>query len=87
GVEVEFIDAALRSQLNLADAGGVIVRSVKADSVAEKMGLKTHDVILSINGTGITTIWEFRRIIKGLLESGKKIKLEIIRQGKKQVIE
>ncbi|MFA5793448.1 MAG: PDZ domain-containing protein [Candidatus Brocadiia bacterium] len=86
GAEIEFIEPPLRAQLNLEDKGGVMVAKIKADGLADKIGLKQYDVVLSINGTGIITVWEFRRLLKSSMESGG-VKLEIIRQGKKQMLD
>src|SRR5262249_13192403 len=50
GVEVAAIDAALRSQLRLPSASGVLGNQVMADSSAAKAGLKVHDILLEIDG-------------------------------------
>lgn len=86
GAEIEFIEPPLRSQLNLQDAGGVMVASVEEGGLAGKIGLKQYDVVMAVNGANIVTVWEFRRLMKSAVELGK-VKLEIIRQGKKQVLE
>lgn len=86
GAEIEFIEPPLRAQLNLEETGGVMVASVEEGGLSGKIGLKQYDVVLSINGAKIVTVWEFRRLMKSAVELGK-VKLEIIRQGKKQALE
>ncbi|MFH1228149.1 MAG: PDZ domain-containing protein [Planctomycetota bacterium] len=86
GADIEFIEPPLRAQLNLEDKGGVMVAKVNADGLADKIGLKQYDVVLTVNGSGIITVWEFRRLLKSAMEEGK-VKLEIIRQGKKQILD
>lgn len=80
GVEVSFIDEALRDQLDLAGDEGVIVRDVVLDSPAAKAGLEEHDVVLSVNGEPVKTKWDFRRLLIEGSSSGK-VELAIVRQG------
>jgi len=61
---------------------GVVVMDVHKDSIAEKMGLKSGDIITGINDSQVTSAWECRRLVKEALASGR-IKLDIIREGKK----
>ncbi len=85
GVQVEFIEPALRSQLNLADDVGVLVKNVEENSAGVRIGLKQWDVVLEINGESIKTIWEFRRLLKEALKQ-KKLEIQIIRQGEKHLL-
>ncbi|MCK5578370.1 MAG: PDZ domain-containing protein, partial [Planctomycetes bacterium] len=85
GVQVEFIEPALRSQLNLADDVGVLVKNVEENSAGVRIGLKQWDVVLEINGESVKTIWEFRRLLKEALKQ-KKLEIQIIRQGEKHLL-
>ena len=82
---MKFIEPALRTQLGLGDDIGVLVNTVKEDSIAAQMGLQQWDVILEINQKFIKTIWEFRRLVKESLGRGD-LELLIIREGKKQTL-
>ena len=62
---------------------GVAVIEVYKNSLAEKMELKSGDIITAINNSQTTDAWECRRLVKEALASGK-IKLNIIREGKEQ---
>jgi len=68
------------------DTKGVTITDVSSDSAAEKAGLKRGDVILGINGKGVTTVRELRLAIAEMLP-GTKVKLRITRGKKEQVIE
>jgi serine protease Do/serine protease DegQ len=68
------------------DTRGVTITDVSPDSAAEKAGLKRGDVILGINGKGVTTVRELRLAIAEMLP-GTKVKLRITRGKKEQVIE
>jgi regulator of sigma E protease len=52
---------------------------VQGDSEADKMGLKSGDSIVNVEGTAIVYFDEFKDVIKD--KSGQGIKLEIIRDG------
>jgi serine protease Do len=85
GVEVSFIDEALRDQLELPGDAGVIVRTVTVGSPAAKAGLAEHDVVLSINGEPVKTKWDFRRLlIEGT--TGGKLELAIVREGEEKTL-
>lgn len=84
GVRVESVSEALAAQLDLKAGEGAHVTEVKPGSLAEKAGLKQHDVVLKLNGAAVADKWEFRKSIKELL--GQGFELEILRAGKKQAV-
>jgi serine protease Do len=53
GIDIQPVDARIARYFNLAKAEGVIVSDVKADSPAEKAGLKSGDIIVEVNGVKI----------------------------------
>lgn len=62
---------------------GVVVVQVGDDTPAAKAGVKSGDIIVNINGREIRTRSELRTAI-GLLRIGERIKLEIVRDGKRR---
>jgi serine protease Do len=80
GIVPQDIDAGLAKQFNLPDQNGALVGDVSADSPAEKGGLKSGDVILSVNGKTITGE-ENLRVTIAQLEPGTAATLKIIRNG------
>ncbi len=65
GIQASAISAELAKQLGLAsDVKGVVVRSVKAGSPAERGGLNAGDVIQRVGTTTVNTLDEFREAIK-----------------------
>ena len=64
-----------------ADAKGVAISDVTADSPAEKAGIKRGDTVLSINGQDVTTAEDLRNII-AQLPPGTKVTLKLTRGGK-----
>ena len=60
---------------------GVLVRSVRKGSAAEKAGLKAGDVITKIDDSKVTTTGEITRTLRGL-KSKKTFNLTVIRNKK-----
>ena len=85
GVKVTDVSETLRAQLDLKEGVGVQIDLVKPGSLAEKAGLKKHDIVVTMNGKTVTDRWEFRQEVRGAVEKG--FKLEVIRGGKKQELE
>jgi hypothetical protein len=61
-----------------ADAGGVFVERVPADSLAEKDGLQRSDLIRAVNGSAINDVGAFTLVLK-TLTSGASCTLRIRR--------
>jgi len=60
GIEAEDLDGQLGSYFGAPDAEGILVRSVSAESPAEKAGIKAGDVITSLNGERLHSVSELR---------------------------
>ncbi len=85
GIDVEYIEPALRTQLDLKGDNGVLVNKVKPDSAGSRIGFEPHDIILEINKQPIKTVWEFRRLVKAVLDKGTA-QILIIRKGEKKTL-
>lgn len=64
---------------------GVKIDSVIANSAAEKMGLKKHDVIIALNGKAIQNFDELRKVISESIP-GDGCEVTIIRDEKTSII-
>lgn len=64
---------------------GAFVSQVLPDSAAAKAGIKAGDIVVSIDGQNIKTFGELRAKI-ATLGAGKKVKLGLIRDGKKKTV-
>jgi serine protease Do len=71
---------SLAREYELETSEGLLVRSVKEDSVAAKNGVKEGDVILAVNRAEMNSVEDFRRIISKK-EPGSVIFLYINRSG------
>ena len=85
GVKIDSVGETLRDQLSLKEGEGVLVGEIKPGSVAEKSGLKQHDIILKLDGKAVGDKWEFRKDVLKALEK-PEFELEILRGGKKETL-
>ena len=74
GVEGESADEALREQVG----PGVVVTGVKADSRAEKIGLRKHDLIQKVGGKDIADVND----LETALEQNQAAEIQVLRAGK-----
>jgi S1-C subfamily serine protease/photosystem II stability/assembly factor-like uncharacterized protein len=70
----------------LAPGTGIKVGSVTADSPAAKAGIKESDEITAVNGKEVKSIEDYFAAI-GEFKAGDKVKLTILRDGKKSDVE
>jgi len=85
GVSIQSIDSDLAENLGLDEARGALVSQVMPGSAAEKAGIVAGDVILSVNGESVTSAAELRVKI-GMQRAGEKVKVELIRDGKRKTV-
>ena len=86
GMAISELNPELRSQLNI-DEGieGIVIVDLKPDSAAELAGLRPGDIIKSLNQQPITSVTEFKQMIKEISDSGSdKVLMHIDRNGSKQ---
>jgi len=81
GVKIDGVGETLRDQLSLREGEGVLVGEVKPGSVAEKSGLKQHDIILKLDGQAVGDKWVFRKDVLKALEK-PEFEVEVLRGGK-----
>ncbi len=71
GLDVQELNSALRSKLNLKDVAGVVVSRVEDNSPADNAGLKVGDVIEKVGSMKVATPDDFKAAIeKSPLEDG-----------------
>jgi serine protease Do len=85
GIEIRTVDLAIKKQFGLPAEEGVLINRVLKDSPAEKGGLKRGDVIIEFAGKKVVDSYELQKVVAAS-EPGEKVKVGIIRDGKKQTI-
>jgi serine protease Do len=81
GVNIYNVTPDVAKEFGLADASGALVAGVAPGSAAEKAGVKTGDIIVSINGTPMKSAPELRNAI-GMLRIGDQVEIGLLRDGK-----
>ncbi len=85
GVTVQYINSDLAASLGLKDVKGVLVSHVVAGGPADRAGLKTGDVILSLNGSEVNDVNALRNKVAAS-KPGSDATLTILRNGNQQQI-
>ena len=80
GVTVQDVNQALADSFGLKRPNGALVAQVMPGSAAAEAGLKSGDVILSVNGNEIERSGELSSVI-AMAEPGDKAELKVWRQG------
>jgi len=78
GIDAEDLSGQFGEYFGAPDGEGVLVREVNSGSPAEKAGLKSGDVITSLNGESIRSLGDLREKLAAKNEE-KTIKLGILR--------
>jgi serine protease Do len=80
GLQMAEVSLDQAKSLGLSPVKGVLVNSVLPGQSAERGGIRSQDVILSVNDTRVDSPRDVSRMISGL-EAGRVVKLTILRKG------
>jgi hypothetical protein len=80
GVDTRDITPDRLRELRLKEEHGVEVTLVDQDAPAGRAGIKEHDVILTVNGSGVESVEQLRRMIHEI-PPGRVVTLGISRDG------
>jgi serine protease Do len=86
GVTLAQLTPELAEGFGIANQQGVVVQSVNKDSPAERAGLQRNDIIVEMNGQTVIDRDKFRLKIADT-PAGSKVKLGVLRDGKKMSLE
>jgi S1-C subfamily serine protease len=87
GVTIQELNDDLREYLNIEkNVDGVLIGSIAKGSPAEKGGIQSGDVVTSFNGKSVDSVSKLKNAV-GFSPFGKKLPVEIIRNGKKMKVE
>ena len=81
GVSIYNVTPDIAQLYGLGDTPGALVSQVVDGSPADKAGIRTGDVITSVNGQNVKSNTELRNAI-GMLRVGDKVDVGIVRDGK-----
>ena len=78
GVTIRELNADLANQLGISTLNGVYINSVSADGGAEKAGIRSRDIITSVDGMTVNSSSELLEIL-GQHRPGDRIDVSVIR--------
>jgi Do/DeqQ family serine protease len=81
GVNIYNVTPDIAKEFGLTESSGALVAGVVQGSAAERAGVKTRDLITSINGVTMKDATELRNTI-GMLRIGDKVEIGLLRDGK-----
>ncbi|RPJ69921.1 MAG: PDZ domain-containing protein [Acidobacteria bacterium] len=81
GVTLREIDPDLQESLKLASSDGALVEDVSRNSPADRAGLRTYDLIVSIERRSVQSNSDLIRIVSSYLP-GTPIRLRVLRDGR-----
>ncbi len=85
GVNLYSVTSDIAKEFGVAESSGALVAGVAQGSAAEHAGIKTGDIITSINGVAKKDPGELRYAI-GLLHVGDKVDIGLLRDGKPRTV-
>lgn len=85
GAEMQNLTPDLAAAFGLPSVHGAVLVNVIAGSPAEQAGLRAGDVVTSVNSKPVRDASDLRNQV-GLMRVGDTLKLEILRDGKRQVM-
>ncbi len=87
GVDCETAGDVLRSQLDLGQGVGLVVKSVFDGMPAKEAGVKTHDVLIRAGGKQLAQVSDLMAAVEAAGQEKKKLSLTLIRGGKEKKVE
>jgi Do/DeqQ family serine protease len=81
GVQLYNVTPDIAKEFGLSETSGALVGGVAQGSAAERAGIKTGDIITTLNGASMKNSAELRNAI-GMLHVGDKVEIGLLRDGK-----
>ena len=85
GAEMQNLTPDLAAAFGLTSAHGAVLVNILPGSPAEQSGLRAGDVVTAVNGKPVRDASDLRNQV-GLMRVGDTLKLEILRDGKRQAV-
>lgn len=86
GVAIQPLPPFVREHLGLGEKSGARVSMVAAGSPAARAGLRLNDIILSANGSEISTLEQLKAAVEHSAKEGSTLVLETLRRGEKRAV-
>jgi serine protease Do len=86
GVHIQAINQTLAHSFGMSEPSGALVSEVEPGGPAEKAGIRSGDVILSVDGEPISQMTELPAVI-GFKKPGSKVKIDVWRDRQEKQID
>ena len=86
GIMLEPVEPALASHLKLPPGHGVIVQSLAAGGLADRVGLRVHDILVTVDDATVEGLQSFIRWFDGK-QAGNRVAVVVLRCGERKRIE
>ena len=83
GIQIAEMNADLAQQAGMKDIKGVYVAGLTDNGAAEKAGIQTGDVVVSINGNAVNTTTQLTEIVHQY-RPGDEITVNVVRDGRER---
>ncbi len=85
GVNIYDVTPDIAKEFGLSESRGALIAGVVQGSAADRAGVKTGDIITSVNGANTRGAGELRAMI-GMLQVGERVELGILRDGRQRKV-
>ena len=85
GVGIDMVTPEIAAKADIQEGKGVLINSIFEGDPAERAGLRVGDIILKIGGIAVNSPTRMIRIV-GVISPGQTVRLDILRDGKPQII-
>ena len=86
GAQIQNFTAEMGDAIGMPGTKAAVIKAVTAGGPADKAGLQIDDIVLSVNGVKVESSTALtREVARG--RAGEVLKLEILRDGKRRIIE
>ncbi len=85
GIHIQDMNQWIAQSLGLQNTNGAIITELDDDSPGEKAGLRRGDVIVAVNGRGVSRTSDVRREFRGAVVE-QEMELTIVRDGQRMEI-
>jgi serine protease Do len=86
GVMLEVVEPALASHLKLPPGRGIIVQSVATGGLADRVGLRVHDILIRVDDETVEGLQSFIRWFDGK-QAGNRVSVVVLRSGERKRLE
>ncbi len=87
GLIVQELDFRVARYMNLPRGiGGVVVKTVETGGPAEKAGIRSGDILLTVKGRPVASVPDYRVILRSI-PSGETVGLTVWRDGEKKTLQ